>query len=91
MFGFNIFVLFLLVLFIAMMAGGVKVVPQGWNYTVERFGRFRPRTTAMTVMPTTELSLDRPLACVKQREIVEDDWIVGVFLRALRYFALALT
>jgi regulator of protease activity HflC (stomatin/prohibitin superfamily) len=40
MFGFNIFVLFLLALFIAMIAGGVKVVPQGWNYTVERFGRY---------------------------------------------------
>ena len=40
MLGFNIFVLVLLVLFIAMLAAGVKVVPQGWNYTVERFGRY---------------------------------------------------
>jgi regulator of protease activity HflC (stomatin/prohibitin superfamily) len=40
MLGFNVFVLVLLVLFIAMVAAGVKVVPQGWNYTVERFGRY---------------------------------------------------
>ena len=40
MLGFNIFVLVLLVLIIAVLAAGVKVVPQGWNYTVERFGRY---------------------------------------------------
>jgi regulator of protease activity HflC (stomatin/prohibitin superfamily) len=40
MFGFSTFVLVLLVLFIATLAAGVKVVPQGWNYTVERFGRY---------------------------------------------------
>jgi regulator of protease activity HflC (stomatin/prohibitin superfamily) len=40
MLGFNIFVLVLLVLFVALLAAGVKVVPQGWNYTVERFGRY---------------------------------------------------
>ena len=40
MLGFNIFVLVLLVLFVAVLAAGVKVVPQGWNFTVERFGRY---------------------------------------------------
>jgi regulator of protease activity HflC (stomatin/prohibitin superfamily) len=40
MFGFNIFVVVLLVLFIAAIGAGVKIVPQGWNYTVERFGRY---------------------------------------------------
>src|SRR6476469_4514137 len=40
MLGFTIFVLVLLVLFVAVLAAGVKVVPQGWNYTVERFGRY---------------------------------------------------
>jgi regulator of protease activity HflC (stomatin/prohibitin superfamily) len=40
MLGFNVFVIFLLVLFIAVVAAGVKVVPQGYNYTVERFGRY---------------------------------------------------
>lgn len=36
MFGFNIFVIVLLVLFVAVLAAGVKIVPQGWNYTIER-------------------------------------------------------
>ncbi len=40
MFGFDIFVIVLLALFIAFVAAGVKIVPQGWNYTVERFGRY---------------------------------------------------
>jgi regulator of protease activity HflC (stomatin/prohibitin superfamily) len=40
MFGFNVFVFVLLVLFVAVVAAGVKIIPQGWNYTVERFGRY---------------------------------------------------
>jgi regulator of protease activity HflC (stomatin/prohibitin superfamily) len=40
MFGFDVFVIFLLVLFIFIVIAGVKIVPQGFNYTVERFGRY---------------------------------------------------
>jgi len=40
MLGFDIFVLALLVLFVVVVAAGVKIVPQGYNYTVERFGRY---------------------------------------------------
>jgi regulator of protease activity HflC (stomatin/prohibitin superfamily) len=40
MFGFNIFVIALLILFIAVIAAGVKIVPQGYNFTIERFGRY---------------------------------------------------
>jgi regulator of protease activity HflC (stomatin/prohibitin superfamily) len=40
MFGFNLFVLVLVVLFIVVILAGVKVVPQGYNFTVERFGRY---------------------------------------------------
>ncbi len=40
MLGFNIFVIVLLVLFVVVILAGVKVVPQGYNYTVERFGRY---------------------------------------------------
>ena len=40
MLGFNVFVVFLLVLFIFIVVAGVKIVPQGYNYTVERFGRY---------------------------------------------------
>ncbi len=40
MFGFDIFVLVVVVLIVATIIAGVKTVPQGYNYTVERFGRF---------------------------------------------------
>jgi hypothetical protein len=40
MFGFNLFVIALLILFVAVIAAGVKIVPQGYNYTIERFGRY---------------------------------------------------
>ncbi|MEZ5827046.1 MAG: SPFH domain-containing protein [Hyphomicrobiales bacterium] len=40
MLGFDIFVLVLLVLFVLAVVAAVKIVPQGWNYTVERFGRY---------------------------------------------------
>ncbi|MGV1014105.1 MAG: SPFH domain-containing protein [Methyloceanibacter sp.] len=40
MFGFDIFVLALLVLFVVLVMAAVKIVPQGYNYTVERFGRY---------------------------------------------------
>ncbi len=39
-FGSGIFVLVLLVLFIVILFQAIRVVPQGYNYTVERFGRF---------------------------------------------------
>jgi regulator of protease activity HflC (stomatin/prohibitin superfamily) len=40
MFGFDIFVLALFVLIVVVVMAGVKIVPQGYNYTVERFGRY---------------------------------------------------
>ena len=40
MFGFDIFVLVFLVLFVLLVIAAVKIVPQGYNYTVERFGRY---------------------------------------------------
>jgi regulator of protease activity HflC (stomatin/prohibitin superfamily) len=36
----NIFILVLLVLFLLGLARAVRIVPQGYNYTVERFGRY---------------------------------------------------
>jgi len=38
--GFDLFVIVLLVLAIGTLAAGVKTVPQGYQYTVERFGRY---------------------------------------------------
>jgi len=40
MFGFDIFAIALLVLFVALVIAAVKIVPQGYNFTVERFGRY---------------------------------------------------
>ncbi|MBS7532733.1 SPFH/Band 7/PHB domain protein [Ancylobacter sonchi] len=40
MIGLNLFVVVLLVLAIATIFAGVKTVPQGYQYTVERFGRY---------------------------------------------------
>ncbi len=40
MFGFDIFVLVVVLLIVATIIAGVKTVPQGYNYTIERFGRF---------------------------------------------------
>jgi len=40
MFGFDIFVLVVVALIVLTIIAGVKTVPQGYNYTVERFGRF---------------------------------------------------
>ena len=40
MFGFDIFVLVVVGLIVLTILAGVKTVPQGFNYTVERFGRF---------------------------------------------------
>jgi regulator of protease activity HflC (stomatin/prohibitin superfamily) len=38
--GFNIFVIFFVMLAVATLFAGVKTVPQGYNWTVEWFGRY---------------------------------------------------
>ena len=38
--GFGVFVIVLLVLFVVILFQAIRVVPQGYNYTVERFGRY---------------------------------------------------
>ena len=38
--GFDIFVMFCVALVILTLFAGVKTVPQGYNWTVERFGRY---------------------------------------------------
>lgn len=40
MFGFEIFVLVIVFLVILTIIAGIKIVPQGYHYTVERFGRY---------------------------------------------------
>lgn len=43
--GVNLFVLFIVVLAVLLVFSGVKTVPQGSQYTVERFGRFTKSLT----------------------------------------------
>ena len=51
MLGFDIFVLALLVLLVVAIIAAVKIVPQGYNYTVERFGRYtRTLTPGLTLI-----------------------------------------
>ena len=38
--GFNLFVIALVLLVIVTIALGVRMIPQGYVYTVERFGRY---------------------------------------------------
>jgi hypothetical protein len=38
--GLNVFTIAVLFLGLIIVLSAVKVVPQGWEYTVERFGRF---------------------------------------------------
>ena len=39
--GFDIFVIVLVVLFILILLAGVKTVPQGYHFTIERFGAYK--------------------------------------------------
>jgi len=51
MFGFDVFVIVIVVVFILIIFAGVKTVPQGHNYTVERFGRYtRTLTPGLTLI-----------------------------------------
>ncbi|MCC2111587.1 MAG: SPFH/Band 7/PHB domain protein, partial [Hyphomicrobiales bacterium] len=40
MIGFDIFILILVALIVLTLFAGVKTVSQGFNYTVERFGKY---------------------------------------------------
>ncbi len=44
--GLDIFVIILLIVVVLALIGSIKLVPQGYNYTVERFGRY-----ARTLLP----------------------------------------
>ncbi|WP_428643870.1 SPFH domain-containing protein [Roseibium sp.] len=43
--GFDIFLIVLVLLVILVFFAGVKTVPQGYNYTIERFGKYRKTLT----------------------------------------------
>lgn len=51
MFGFDVFVIVIVAVFVLIIFAGVKTVPQGHNYTVERFGKYtRTLTPGLTLI-----------------------------------------
>ena len=70
MVGFNIALLLLVLLVVATLFAGIKQVPQGYQYTIERFGRY-----TKTLMPGLNLIVpffDRVGARVNMKEQVLD-------------------
>lgn len=68
--GFSVALLLLALLVIATLFAGIKQVPQGYQYTIERFGRY-----TKTLMPGLNLIVpffDRIGACVNMKEQVLD-------------------
>jgi len=68
--GFNIALLLLVLLVVATLFAGIKQVPQGYQYTIERFGRY-----TKTLMPGLNLIVpffDRVGARVNMKEQVLD-------------------
>ena len=51
MFGPDVFVIVIVAVFVLIIFAGVKTVPQGYNYTVERFGKYtRTLTPGLTII-----------------------------------------
>ena len=55
MYGFDIFAIALVLLVIFTLFAGVKTVPQGYDWTIERFGKYT-RTLAPGPQPHHSLS-----------------------------------
>ena len=80
MFGFQEFVIFILVLAVVLVAMGVKSVPQGMEYTVERFGRYtktlRPGLNLITPIIDrvgARLNMMERVMDVPQQEVITRD------------------
>ena len=55
--GFSVFAIILVLFVIITIMMGIRQVPQGYNYTVERFGRYNK---TLTPGPWRHYSLFRP-------------------------------
>ena len=59
--AFSAFVIAILLLAVVLIFMGVKAVPQGWEYTVERFGRYTRslRPGLQLIVPIVDAHLRR--------------------------------